>query len=241
MHTFIGENLTARVARLLGSEIVGGGYSPGEVLPNEAQLGERFDVGRSAIREGVKLLTSKGLVDARPRRGTVVQPMTDWNYLDPDILQWTQEASSDSKFLLELAEMRLAFEPSAARLAAISATPADIERMRLALTEMEQAQDGRGDPIRADLRFHEAIVSASHNRFMRPLVALIGTALQLSFRVTNAATGRQGGDVAAHGRVFDAIREGNPDGAQAAMTDLLGDVRSVLRASTQSQTYSDPS
>ncbi len=228
------ENLTDRVTRILGREIVVGGFSPGETLPNETQLGEQFVVGRSAVREAVKVLTSKGLIDARPRRGTVVQPISAWNFLDPDILHWALDVA-DSRFLIELTDMRLAFEPSAAALAAQAAEPADCERIERALQAMVRAQQGVGDPVRLDLEFHEAVVAASHNRFMRPLVSLIGTALQLSFRVTNAATGRRGGDIAAHERVWCAIRDGDADAARGAMMELLAEVSGVIRASARMQ------
>jgi len=235
MDQFGRESLTARVTRLLGSAIVSGGFRPGDVLPNEAQLGEQFDVGRSAVREAVKILSAKGLIDARPRRGTVVQPIGNWNFLDTEILLWALDATVDRRFLIELTDMRLAFEPSAAALAAISAEPAERDRIERALQAMALAQDGVGDPIRADLEFHKAIIAASHNRFMRPLAALIGTALQLSFRVTNAATGRTGGDVAAHERVWIAIRDGEADMARQAMTDLLDEAGEVIRANAASK------
>lgn len=233
MFNLNGENLTTRVARLIGSEIVSGQFAPGDVLPNETKLGERFDVGRSAIREAVKLLTSKGLVDARPRRGTAVQPFANWNYLDPDILKWTQGGAPDPGFLADLTEMRLAIEPASASMAAMAAEPEDIERMQRSLNMMKEAHHGIGDPIEADLEFHEAIVAASRNRFMKPLVALIGTALQLSFRVTNAATGRTGGDIQSHERVLDSIRRNDPEQARQAMTDLLVEARTVIRDATE--------
>src|SRR4051794_14831120 len=83
-----GTSLTWRLTDQLGTAIVGGTFSPGEVLPNEVDIGTTYQVGRSAVREAVKVLAAKGLVDSRPGRGTAVRPVTTWNLLDPDILRW---------------------------------------------------------------------------------------------------------------------------------------------------------
>ena len=85
------DNLTRRVVEALGQAIVTGTWDAAGAFPIEAELCARFGVSRSVVREAVKMLTAKGLLSARPRRGTVVEPEPHWNLLDPDVLRWLLE------------------------------------------------------------------------------------------------------------------------------------------------------
>jgi len=231
--------LSWQLANSLGSQIVNGQYVSGDVLPNEAELGQAFQVGRSAVREAIKMLASKGLVDARPRRGTVVCARSAWSFLDADLLSWIEGSAPDQAFLIELVDMRMAIESEASALAAVRRVPEELEQIRAAFDRMAAAEKGRADPIAADLEFHKAIVSASGNRFMRPLVAIVSTALRFSFRYTNELVGASGGDLKEHERILLAIEAGDPDAARGAVRSLLQTVRdAVERAGTK---YSEES
>jgi len=221
-------NLTWRLTDELGRSVVGGIYAAGDVLPNEAELSARNGVGRSAVREAVKVLEGKGLLESRPRRGTAVLPTDCWNLYDPDLQSWMRAAPPMPGLLSELLEMRQAFEPAAARFAAMRSRPASLEALHAAYAAMQAASEGRADPHEADLRFHATLLDASGNRFMAALAPLIGTALLLSFRVTNAARGDPVGDLQAHGRVLAAVAARDAAGAEAAMHALLADVAQVL-------------
>jgi DNA-binding FadR family transcriptional regulator len=220
--------LSWQVASNIGTQIVNGKYTPGDLLPKEAELGSAFSVGRSAVREAIQMLAAKGLVDARPRRGTIICPRRDWSFLDADLLSWISEAGPDEAFLLELVDMRLAVETEASALAADRCVPEEVKRIRHCYNRMVAAADGRDDPIAADLAFHRAIVAASGNRFMLPLVAIVSTALRFSFRYTNALTGTRVGDLAQHELILIAIEAGDPEAARAAVRDLLGNVRDTV-------------
>ena len=113
-----GQNLTYSIANELGIAIVTGTYSAGNPIPIEAELCRKFGASRSALREAVKMLTAKGLLGARPRRGTWVEPEEKWNLLDPDVLGWLLERKYSPALLIEFTEIRLAVEPGAATLAA---------------------------------------------------------------------------------------------------------------------------
>jgi DNA-binding FadR family transcriptional regulator len=220
--------LSWQLASNIGTKIVSGEYIPGELLPREAELGTAFSVGRSAVREAIQMLASKGLVDARPRRGTIICPRSDWSFLDADLLSWINEAGPDEAFLLELVDMRLAVESEASALAAQRCVPEEVERLRQCHDRMVAAADGRDDPIAADLAFHKAIVVASGNRFMLPLVAIVSTTLRFSFRYTNALTGTNVGDLDAHESIVTAIEAKDPEAARAAVRGLLEDVRDAV-------------
>ena len=116
------QNLTQTIVQNLGKDIVTGRHTADQPFPIEAELCETYGASRSVLREAVKMLTAKGLLSARPRQGTRVQPEENWNLLDPDVLSWLLERKLSLPLLAEFAEMRLAVEPMAAHLAARSAS-----------------------------------------------------------------------------------------------------------------------
>jgi DNA-binding FadR family transcriptional regulator len=115
MRTADGRNLTYDLWETLGRSIVGGAFENG--FPTEAELSRRHGLSRSVTREAVKMLAAKGLVSARPKIGTVVEPSDRWNLLDPDILRWLLERQFSLDLLRQFSELRLAIEPTAAALA----------------------------------------------------------------------------------------------------------------------------
>ena len=114
-----GRNLTYSMLDALGREIVTGGYD-GRRFPTEAELAKAHGVSRSVTREAVKMLTAKGLLTARPRKGTTVQPGSSWNLFDPDVLRWLLERKFSLELLRQFSELRIAIEPAAAALAGAS-------------------------------------------------------------------------------------------------------------------------
>jgi DNA-binding FadR family transcriptional regulator len=198
-------NITVDLVNRVGFDIISGRFEPGTILPNEAEMSQNFGVSRSGIREAMKMLTAKRLVDSRPRRGTQVRPVRDWNLLDSDVLFWLRQAPPDKRIIVELIELRLGFEPEAAALAARKGRTANITRIRAAYELMAGAGDGMVDPVEADCQFHEAILAATENRFYQPLSALVRTALSLTAPVTNALFGHAVGDLEAHRDILVAI------------------------------------
>src|SRR5690606_8889637 len=122
-------NSHALVVDVLGRAILNGDYPRGSTLPGDLQLAARFGVCRTVLREATKTLAAKGMIVAKARVGTRVTEKSTWNYFDSDVLRWHLDNGVDSRFMTHLAEMRLAFEPHAARLACRHATESDIEQM----------------------------------------------------------------------------------------------------------------
>ncbi len=226
--TYSRRSLHGRVAHDLGARIAGGDFAPGTVLPNEAALGASFGVSRTVLREAVKVLAAKGLVEARPKIGTRVRPRADWNMLDPDVLAW-QCAGSDLPGVAEdLMEIRRVVEPHAAALAARRATDAEILGIAGAYADMERAPDIESS-VEPDVRFHLAVMDATHNAFLRPLGALIRAALSASFRLSKMPPGAHERSMPRHRAVLDAIRAHDPEAARAAMRDLLDHAAEDIR------------
>jgi len=209
------------VAGRVGSLIGQGNLLPGSVLPNEATLGLEFGVSRTAIREAIKVLASKGLVEVRRKTGTRVRPHSEWNMLDPEVLGWLFSGSGIPPSLADLMEVRKVVEPAAAQMAATRAMPKDLLQIRAALQDMELASDDLASAVESDLRFHLAILEATHNVFMRPFGALIQAALRASFRLTSSNPELYVKSLTLHHTVVEAIETHNPYAAESAMSTVL--------------------
>ncbi len=221
--------MTYSIVQDLGVSIVTGVYSSTNPFPVEADLCTQFGASRSVLREAVKMLTAKGLLGARPRQGTWVQPETSWNLLDPDVLGWLLERKFSYSLLIEFTQVRLAVEPHAAALAAVVAGPAGRAGIRAAIERMIAAERGEDDPLEPDIAFHVAVLQASGNRFYTQLRELIDTALRFSIRMTNRRKGVRLASVADHKRVSDAILAGDAVQAEIAMRELIQEALDLIQ------------
>jgi GntR family transcriptional regulator, galactonate operon transcriptional repressor len=217
-------NLFAHVVEELGGRIVRGDLKPGEPLPNEAGLGRELGASRSVVREAVKSLAAKGLLESRTRTGIRVLAPRHWNLLDLEVLGWRYRAMPPLPFFRELFEIRLMIEPPAVALAALRASPEDLAEIREAYAAMVAA-DPASPAIEADLRFHQAILAAGHNDLLLQMGNLIGVGLLISYRISS--------DTFAvflphHEAVLDAIAARRPDQGRRAMERLLAETRAFL-------------
>lgn len=212
----------------IGLAIVGGRYLPGDRLPTEDELARKLRVSRPSLREGLKALARKGLVESRTRRGTIALGRDHWDVLDRDVLRWTAQAPPDHEFLIGLIEARSIFEPAAAKLAAHRATPAQIVRIEEAFRGMAEALPDLEGYNRHDLQFHEGIIAASGNVMLMRLAITIRTALIAQFRVSASARESAERSLEEHGAVAVAIRRHQPEEAEESMRRLLrGTVRDL--------------
>jgi DNA-binding FadR family transcriptional regulator len=224
-----GQNLTSSIVQDLGIAIVTGTYSDRNPFPVEADLCKQYGASRSILREAVKMLTAKGLLGARPRQGTWVQPEESWNLFDPDVMRWLLERKFSLSLLIEFTQIRLAVEPAAAAMAATEAGPAEKAAIESALSRMQAAEHGEDDPLSSDIAFHISILRASGNRFYAQLRELIETALRFSIRTTNRFKGVRLASVNDHKKVSDAILAGNPAAAEKAMRALIEEALDLIR------------
>ena len=208
-----------QVARALGADIIAGVYPPGDKIPAEAEILERFGISRTVLREVLKTLTAKGLIVSKTRVGTKVLDPSHWNMFDSDVLSWKVGLGFDEAFRRDLAEIRLAIEPEAAALAATRATPAQIAMLRERIEDMRNATESRRVFAEADLAFHQAIGAVSGNALMRGISGVIETALMASFTLSSAGddANEHKKNVGYHEAIVDAIEARDADGARAAM------------------------
>jgi DNA-binding FadR family transcriptional regulator len=216
-----GRNLTASIVNDLGRAIVTEAFTQQRAFPTEAELCLRYHASRPVVREAVKMLTAKGLLLARKRAGTVVQPEASWNLLDPDVLNWMLQRSFSIDLLIDFTEIRMAIEPRAATLAAHTSTGPQRRAIVDAIGRMVAADRGVGDALEADIGFHIAVLEASNNRFMRQFTDLVETTLRFSITRTNEYKGVPRASARDHKRVADAIVEGQASLAGERMRDLI--------------------
>ncbi|MDR3527768.1 MAG: FCD domain-containing protein [Rhizomicrobium sp.] len=212
---------THRIVEALGGAIVSGTYSPQHPFPIEADLCIQYSVSRTVLREAVKMLTAKGLLSARPRHGTWIQPEAHWNLLDPDVLRWLLERKITFSALRDFAQMRLAIEPPAAALAARVATADAKAAIRAAIHEMALAEENETDALVSEIAFHSAILRASGNCFFAQLSGVTETALRFSLRMQDCYHDGRKRRTRDHQRIADAIFAGDPVAAEEAARLLL--------------------
>jgi DNA-binding FadR family transcriptional regulator len=224
-------NLTFGLAEVLGRAIVTGQYDA-ERFPTEDELTSRYAVSRTVTREAVKMLTAKGLLKARPRAGTTVQPASSWSVFDPDVLRWLLERKVSLDLLRHFNELRFAIEPQAAALAAAAEPGAAHEAIAAGLARMAAAELGHDDTLESDIAFHIAVLEASANPFFLQFRETVATALRASIRFTNRLKGRTA-DLAAHRAVFVAIEARDAAGARAAMAAIVGEAGDFIATASR--------
>lgn len=210
--------LHGQTVEVLGTRIVGGAYAPGTALSPDA-LESEFGISKSVLREALRVLAAKGLVDARQKRGTVIRPRSSWSLLDADVLRW-QGGQPDAQFFANLAEVRSIVEPAGARLAATRRDDHDLEALRSALEQMAEAGTDATAVVEADLAFHRALLDAAHNELLSRMEVVIEAGLRARDAVVHS--GENWPDsVPVHRAITDAIEGGDASAAEAAVQELL--------------------
>ncbi|WP_024935693.1 FadR/GntR family transcriptional regulator [Actinomadura welshii] len=211
--------LHGQTVREIARRILGGELGPGDTI-DVAALGEELNVSLTAMREALKVLAAKGLVASRQKRGTFVRPRSDWSLLDPDVIRWQFADRDDQAFLQNLAEVRGIIEPQAVRYAALRRTPDDLAALDAALDAMKAADGDLARAVQADLDFHRALLTATHNELLERMEVVIEFGLAERDRLVHGVRPHDD-PVPSHRAVLDAVRGADPDRAEKAMHDLL--------------------
>lgn len=212
--------LHGRVVNELGRRIVSGEFPAGAHLPNQGECCDLVGASRSVLREALRVLAAKGMVEARPKAGTFIRPRADWNFLDADILEWSLETPEAINVLRHLYELRHMVEPVTASMAAKRAKLEDFIAIGKAYEEMAASHyDHR--IIEPDLRFHRAIIAASGNEVFVSLGKVIESTLKIAFHIGSRNTQSQQESLDMHKAVLDAIVERDSSAARAAMETLI--------------------
>ncbi|QAA94457.1 FadR/GntR family transcriptional regulator [Pollutimonas thiosulfatoxidans] len=221
----------AHVTAELGRRIVAGRYAMGTTLPLEADLLHEFAVSRSVLREAIKSLEAKGLLEARQRRGTTILPRSNWHFLDMDVLNWIANSGADPNMLFRLTELRAIIEPGACRLAASRANENELRDIENALERMSAGTENPSEFQNADRDFHLALLAATGNEYLAALGTAISAALAASIQQTNPTIHTNRATLPVHREIMDAIRNGEGEkAAQASRRQLNETLRSLQLA-----------
>lgn len=195
----------------------------GSKLPNEFELGEKFNVGRSTVREAVKLLISRGLLEVRRGSGTYVVSTTPVD-LDPLGLRAVQDKMA---LAMDLVNVRIVLEPGIAEMAALNAGEADVEKLRGLCDLIEQKIENNESYIEDDIAFHTCVAECSKNMVVEQLIPIIDTAVMMFVNVTHQKLTKE--TILTHRAVTDAIAEHDPIGAKSAMMMHMAFNRNLIK------------
>lgn len=215
----------AMVVEELGKAIVAGELSEGSILPGDQELMVRFDVSRTVLREAMKTLSAKRLIEAKARVGTRVRERDDWNMLDADVIDWRLREGIDAPFVTQLADMRQALEPAMAALAARYASNEEIVALYAITARFDDPAHTRESIAQVDLEFHLAVARMSRNPFMRSASSLIEAALAVAFQTSSPALSFEGIARCAvdHLKIAHAIASRNEDQARLTMQHVINE------------------
>lgn len=227
--------LSEKVAEALTSYIFDNGLRPGDKLPSERELGEYFKVSRTVIREAVRSLVGKGLLQSHSGARLTVSEVASEAVGDLLDLVLRGRAVGDQqgtqRALWQLHEVRSTIEVQIAGLAAQRATPEEIERLGQVLKLLDKASSDE-EKVQADEAFHRAIAEATHNEFYVVLLdSLVGPLQQLRRATLKLRKGAPNAR-AAHARIFDRIAAGDVEGARAAMAVHIAESGQALQRLT---------
>lgn len=220
-------NFHSYVINEVGLAIVSGQIGVGDILPGDGEMMDRFGVSRTVLREALKTLEAKGLVEARAKVGTRVLPQSRWSLYDRQVLVWVLEAGPSAAFLAGFRQVRRALEVQAAGEAALHR---DAEQIRLLHYWMTQRLKMAHQPepfALAEFEVHRLVAEASGNAFLRAASAMMefGVAVEVADRLDAQGEAPPEGLAAqatpTYTALLTAIEARQPQAAQAAMTALL--------------------
>jgi DNA-binding FadR family transcriptional regulator len=175
------------------------------------------------LREAVKVLAAKGLVDVRPKTGMRVRPRGDWTLIDRELMSWQAEVGFSEEFVRNLFQVRLMLEPPTAAAAAINGTAEDLEGIRQAFVRMEQEANDFSAYVEDDCAFHDRITGATHNDYLIQINRILLDAVrgaQTLFR-TRREDSQVALALALHKDVCEAILRRDQEWARSAMSRLV--------------------
>ena len=205
--------LSVRIADRLTELIAQRRFLPGEKLPSEPELAQELQVSRTTLREALRILTTRGLVEVRRGVGTFVTESKSV-HADYDVLK-IQNTNVSTK---DLYEMRLMFEPQAAYYACLRASDEELETI-FRYGDLDEEMIRRRDPLwdEAEQKFHNSIASATHNQFITALLPIFNRAIHQGIILANESPEVSEMTLHDHRVLMDYLKERNPEGAKTAM------------------------
>ena len=187
-------------------------FQEGDKLPNEMELAELLSVSRVTLREAIRILCTRGLLEIRRGRGTYVTS-TGIDSASPDI-SGLSAVESNAR---EMMEIRLIIEPSIAYYAALRGTDEEIQRIDEYRIKVEEIIAAGKNRISAEQDFHNALAAATHNQFAMQLMQVVNKSIYLEVKYHEESTNLATHSITDHREIVNFLRRRNPDGAKTAM------------------------
>ena len=187
-------------------------FQEGDKLPNEMELAELLSVSRVTLREAIRILCTRGLVEIRRGRGTYVTS-TGIDSASPDI-SGLSAVESNAR---EMMEIRLIIEPSIAYYAALRGTDEEIQRIDEYRIKVEEIIAAGKNRTSAEQDFHNALAAAAHNQFAMQLMQVVNKSIYLEVKYHEESTNLATHSIPDHREIVNFLRRRNPDGAKTAM------------------------
>ena len=225
--------LHAQVVDALVRIIVGGEFAPGSLLPTEPEMGTRFGVSRSVVREALRVVGAKGLIEVRHGSGTRVASPERWDTLDPAVLAVLSSRIPSAAILHDLLEARTIVECEVAALAAERADAAQLVALEDALETMRDALDDPACFAGADSVFHLTLLRAARNRVLERMTQPMHELLAYSQALTDAIPGVLARALRDHEAIAAAVRARDARRARDAMRNHLAQTQRDVIALTE--------
>lgn len=216
-------NFHTFVINEIGHGIVTGKFPVGSILASDAVMMESYGVSRTVLREALKTLEAKGMIEARPKVGTRVSPTSRWNFFDPQVLSWHFDAKPDRRFYESLFEVRRALESRAVKLAAERRTAENVRLMKYWLHQMDMSAGNLEAHGLAALEIHRTIAESSGNTLLRSLTGIVEltSALALKSLIGGPPAQYQSAALEAHSLLVAAVEGGAATKAQEALEQII--------------------
>jgi DNA-binding FadR family transcriptional regulator len=216
-------NFHTFVINEIGHGIVTGLFPVGSILASDAVMMETYGVSRTVLREALKTLEAKGLVEARPKVGTRVSPPSRWNFFDPQVLAWHYYRKPDPHFYENLFSVRGALELEASREAVRHRTAEHVRLMKYWLHQMSSAPDNIEQFGLACLEVHRIMAECSDNVLLRSVTGVVELTLALALTADQAASGAayRAAAIGERERMVASIEKGQAGENAAAVSAAL--------------------
>lgn len=205
-------------------KIFNGDFKEGELLPGEIEIATEFNVSRTSVRTALQTIANKGVISIVPKKGSIINKIESWNWLDPEILTFFSLEGISPVLLQHLLITRLIFEPNICAISALTSTTEDLMKIEQGYLFMKQSiqENNRELFIKGDKIFHSSIVNSCRNPFLSSLDAMLSTAMSISYnrtleqKLTDSSVAVQ-----LHGELFEAIRKRDAHTARELAKELI--------------------
>jgi DNA-binding FadR family transcriptional regulator len=216
-------NFHTFVINEIGLGIVTGKFPIGSILASDAVMMESYGVSRTVLREALKTLEAKGMIEARPKVGTRVSPASRWNFFDAQVLSWHFYAKPDRRFYESLFDVRQSLEVHAVHLACERRTAEHVRLMKYWLHQMDMSEGNLEAHGLSGLEIHRAIAESSGNTLLRSVTGIVELTLALALKslTGEAIAAYHKASYAAHLAMLEAIEKGVADAAAEAVIRII--------------------